>query len=171
MTESRPWRRTLSFEEAATELRRCAGAQFDPELVNAFCAFVLPDLVMDSDPRPRAVVLESGAYDMLQLWPQAPLFQKLAILREVWPSKRILKERSVMAHLPQRLDCSVLILHGERARRSPVMQARRLEMALRKRGVRVEANYFPRASDSLGFRVQRPLETFLRENLIQLSEN
>jgi two-component system cell cycle response regulator len=50
MTESRPWRRTLSFEEAASELRRCAGAQFDPELVNAFCAFVLPDLVMDSDP-------------------------------------------------------------------------------------------------------------------------
>lgn len=50
MTESRPWRRTLSFEEAAAELERCAGSQFDPALVEAFNAFVYPDLVLDADP-------------------------------------------------------------------------------------------------------------------------
>jgi HD-GYP domain-containing protein (c-di-GMP phosphodiesterase class II) len=48
MTESRPWRTALSFEAAAEELRRCAGAQFDPGLVTAFCGFVYPELLLDA---------------------------------------------------------------------------------------------------------------------------
>ncbi len=127
---------------------------------------VVAGLVMDSDPRPRAVVLQSGAYDMLTFWPQAPLLTKLRILHEVWPSRRVLKERSVMAHLPDRLDCSVLILHGEKDGRVPVRQARNLEQALRERGARVDASYFPEARDSLGWQVEQPLEAFLRQNLL-----
>ena len=49
MTESRPWRTTLTFEAAASELQRCAGTQFDPALVASFCAFVYPDLLPGTD--------------------------------------------------------------------------------------------------------------------------
>lgn len=127
---------------------------------------VVAGLVMDSDPRLRAVVLQSGAYDMTAFWPQAPLLTKLEILHEVWPSRRVLKERSVMAHLPDRLDCSVLILHGQNDKRIPVHQAKLLEQALRERGARVETIYFPKGRDSLGRRVDQPVEAFLRENLL-----
>ena len=33
---------------------------------------VAAGLLMDSDQRPRAFILQSGAYDMLKLWPEAP---------------------------------------------------------------------------------------------------
>ncbi|MCS7234485.1 MAG: GAF domain-containing protein [Armatimonadota bacterium] len=36
MTDHRPYRPARSHEEAVAELRRCAGAQFDPEVVRAF---------------------------------------------------------------------------------------------------------------------------------------
>ena len=49
MTEPRPWRTTLTFEAAASELQRCAGTQFDPALVASFCAFVYPDLLLDGE--------------------------------------------------------------------------------------------------------------------------
>jgi two-component system cell cycle response regulator len=38
MTSNRPYRPALSVEEAAAELRRCAGSQFDPAVVAAFLA-------------------------------------------------------------------------------------------------------------------------------------
>jgi diguanylate cyclase (GGDEF)-like protein len=37
MTSDRPFRDALSPQEALTELRRCSGTQFDPEVVLAFC--------------------------------------------------------------------------------------------------------------------------------------
>ena len=40
MTSDRPYRRGLSMEAARTELRRCAGRQYDPEVVAAFDAAV-----------------------------------------------------------------------------------------------------------------------------------
>jgi hypothetical protein len=49
MTESRPWRTTLTFEAAASELQRCAGTQFDSVLVASFVAFVYPDLLLGAD--------------------------------------------------------------------------------------------------------------------------
>ena len=48
MTEPRPWRTKLSFDAAAAELRHCAGAQFDPALVTAFCGFVYPELLAET---------------------------------------------------------------------------------------------------------------------------
>jgi len=124
-------------------------------------------LLMDYDSRPRALILQSGAYDLLKQWPQTPLRTKLAIIHQVWPSKRVLAERSVIQHLPRKLDCSVLILHGERDRATPVSQAVLLAIALRERGVRVETRYYPKASHRLGNRVIEPeLRAFLRENLL-----
>jgi len=127
---------------------------------------VAAGLLMDYDTRPRALILQSGCYDMLTLWPEAPLRTKLSILREVWPSKRILKERSVIAHLPPKLECSVLIMHGQQDNRMPVRQAVKLADALRARGAKVETLYFPTASHDLGKRVEPELRAFLRDNLL-----
>jgi response regulator RpfG family c-di-GMP phosphodiesterase len=38
MTSDRPYRSAMSAEVALDELRRCAGSQFDPVVVAAFCA-------------------------------------------------------------------------------------------------------------------------------------
>jgi response regulator RpfG family c-di-GMP phosphodiesterase len=38
MTTSRPYRDPMSVESALAELRACAGTQFDPRVVQAFCA-------------------------------------------------------------------------------------------------------------------------------------
>ncbi len=127
---------------------------------------VAAGLLMDYDSRPRALILQSGAYDMLALWPEATLETKLEILHEVWPSRRVLAERSVIQHLPARLDCSVLILHGDRDRSTPVSQAEDLASALRERGVHVETHYFRSGAHRLGKQVTPELRAFLRENLI-----
>jgi predicted esterase len=127
---------------------------------------VAAGLLMDSDSRPRAVILQSGAYDMLKLWPEATLGTKLGILRQVWPSKRVLKERSVVEHLPRKLDCSVLILHGDRDHKIPIKQAEQLAQALTARGARVQTYYFQKGSHELGASVDVPLRDFLRDNLL-----
>ena len=44
MTSDRPYRRALSHEEALAEVERCAGTQFDPEIVEIFV-----DLFWESD--------------------------------------------------------------------------------------------------------------------------
>jgi two-component system cell cycle response regulator len=40
MTSDRPYRDAVSSAEAVDELRRCAGTQFDPRIVDVFCDFV-----------------------------------------------------------------------------------------------------------------------------------
>lgn len=40
MTNNRPYRQGMSTAKACAELRRCAGKQFDPELVEVLCALV-----------------------------------------------------------------------------------------------------------------------------------
>jgi response regulator RpfG family c-di-GMP phosphodiesterase len=42
MTCARPYRAALSDEDALEEIRRCAGTQFDPDLVEHFCGWVYP---------------------------------------------------------------------------------------------------------------------------------
>jgi HD-GYP domain-containing protein (c-di-GMP phosphodiesterase class II) len=37
MTTDRPYRRRLSPAQARAELLRCAGTQFDPQVVSVFC--------------------------------------------------------------------------------------------------------------------------------------
>lgn len=38
MISQRPYQQAMTIDNAFAELHRCAGTQFDPELVNAFCA-------------------------------------------------------------------------------------------------------------------------------------
>jgi HD-GYP domain-containing protein (c-di-GMP phosphodiesterase class II) len=38
MTSDRLYRAALSYEEAVSEVERCAGTQFDPDVVHAFLA-------------------------------------------------------------------------------------------------------------------------------------
>ncbi|GAB6107427.1 bifunctional diguanylate cyclase/phosphohydrolase [Fusibacter bizertensis] len=40
MTNDRPYRKALSIEVAIAEIKRCSGTQFDPEMVEIFCAFI-----------------------------------------------------------------------------------------------------------------------------------
>jgi pimeloyl-ACP methyl ester carboxylesterase len=127
---------------------------------------VAAGLLMDSDARPLAVILQSGAYDMIKLWPEATMRTKLSILRQVWPSKKALRERSVVEHLPRRLKCSVLILHGARDPKTPVTQAEQLAQALTDRGAQVETYYFPSGAHELGTSVDLPLRDFLRDHLL-----
>jgi len=49
MTSERPYRRPLSSEEAANELRRCKGSQFDPTLVDPFIEQVILRKTSNSD--------------------------------------------------------------------------------------------------------------------------
>jgi len=41
MLSARPYKQAMSLPDALAELRRCAGSQFDPALVEVFCAVVL----------------------------------------------------------------------------------------------------------------------------------
>ncbi|WP_427366393.1 HD domain-containing phosphohydrolase [Candidatus Caldatribacterium saccharofermentans] len=47
MTSNRPYRRAMSIAEAIAELKRCAGTQFDPEVVKAAVA-VIGELILSS---------------------------------------------------------------------------------------------------------------------------
>jgi diguanylate cyclase (GGDEF)-like protein len=48
MTSPRPYRTQLSLGDALIELRRCAGTQFDPEMVEIFCSMMQPSLLKDT---------------------------------------------------------------------------------------------------------------------------
>ena len=49
MTAERPYRRRMSLEDACAELERCAGTQFDPEVVSVFVEEVRKRPISDDD--------------------------------------------------------------------------------------------------------------------------
>ena len=56
MVTDRPYRDGRSADEATEELRRCAGSQFDPAVVEAFLAVAaLPESVQTARIRPGAL--------------------------------------------------------------------------------------------------------------------
>ncbi len=66
MTAARPYRMTpLSMEEALAELRKFAGVQFDPEVVDAFVKTQwvdgVPDAGRPSEPRPIPLLAQAAA--------------------------------------------------------------------------------------------------------------
>ena len=55
MTSARPYRPARSVEEAAAELRRCAGTQFEPTIVEAFLRLVENGTLFPVDAKPVSV--------------------------------------------------------------------------------------------------------------------
>src|SRR5207237_1646564 len=53
MTADRPYRKALSNEQALGELRKFAGVQFDPEVVDAFVKTSWADDVRDAEEHPE----------------------------------------------------------------------------------------------------------------------
>ena len=53
MTSERPYQPKVSTADALAELRRCAGSQFDPNVVHAFVAVAQPGRAASEDTRPR----------------------------------------------------------------------------------------------------------------------
>jgi HD-GYP domain-containing protein (c-di-GMP phosphodiesterase class II) len=53
MTTDRPYRLGMVHGEAVQALRMCAGTQFDPEIVRAFCALEINDLRSAENKRPE----------------------------------------------------------------------------------------------------------------------
>jgi HD-GYP domain-containing protein (c-di-GMP phosphodiesterase class II) len=51
ITSLRPYRQRLSPQQALDELKRCAGTQFDPGLVEVFCSMMQPTLVKELEMR------------------------------------------------------------------------------------------------------------------------
>jgi len=48
MTSARPYREAVDFDDAAAEVKRCSGTQFDPAIADAFaCAFAAGEIVAD----------------------------------------------------------------------------------------------------------------------------
>jgi two-component system cell cycle response regulator len=63
MTTPRPYQPTLDREAALEELRRCAGTQFDPHVVDAFCALAADGLSLErpaEEPAQRPHAHERG---------------------------------------------------------------------------------------------------------------
>ena len=84
MTSSRPYRTPFTHEEAAAELRRCDGTQFDPHCVEAFLTVlgVEGELVFDESCG-GGDVTNSGPADVPRLrLPPWPLIQRQPLKRE-----------------------------------------------------------------------------------------
>ena len=62
MTSDRPYRPALPAEQAVEEVERCAGTQFDPEVVRAFVeAWEAGETPAKASPRPRASIALAGS--------------------------------------------------------------------------------------------------------------
>jgi len=86
MTSARPYRqKPLTKEEAMAELRRCAGTQFDPGLVEVFCATV--SALPEETEEPEAVPVGATGLPVSAAGPAAACEEAAAVLREAAGTK------------------------------------------------------------------------------------
>ena len=68
LTSDRPYRKATTFAAARVEIKRCAGTQFDPHVVDVYLS--LPDQLWE-DLRAE-ITLQSKKFSPLQLEPNGP---------------------------------------------------------------------------------------------------
>jgi hypothetical protein len=71
MTTDRPYQPSIPLDEALEELRRCAGTQFDPQVVDIFCQEA-ESILRDVDPGDLQDEIESPADELAELVLRVP---------------------------------------------------------------------------------------------------
>ena len=71
MTTDRPYQPSIPLEEALEELRRCAGTQFDPDVVEVFCQEA-EAVLRDVDPHDVPEMADAGLDELVLRVPEEP---------------------------------------------------------------------------------------------------
>jgi dipeptidyl aminopeptidase/acylaminoacyl peptidase len=116
-------------------------------------------------PDARAAVFGAGIYDFRKAFEETRIEGIRDIMRsETGMSRKAIEERSSILQM-EKLNCPVLILHGEKDERVPVSQAIMLRDRLTSLGKEFEIRLFPNSGHEMGPEVRILTVEFFRRRL------